>query len=190
MSLMFAGKERSPYAGMSDAEKDVIIAADELNTAVKAVELEADDLELDLLQAQDITNTAKVNTIVVNLQKKYGSRKLTKPEFMYEANYSESKTKDFLSIYGSFDIGLIALRIVADSNDNTLRDDNHKRLVQYLTQRYGGFLGVPVEHLELEVQEDHKIALPIAKKLMGLKPTAVVKFIPFEVVVDIIMESI
>ncbi len=187
---MFAGRDRGSYGGMSDGEKDVVIAVDKLNTAVEAVESEADDLELDLLQAQDVTDTAKAKAIHGNLIAKYGDRDLTKPEFMYESGYGESKTKDFLSIYGSFDKGLVALRIVADANDKTLRDDNHKRLVDYLTQRYGGFLGVPVEHLELEVQEDHKIALPIAKKLMGLQPTAVVKFIPFEVVADIIMEDV
>jgi len=188
--LSFAGKEREMYQGMSDAEKDVIIAADELNTAVKAVESEADDLELDLLQAQDVTDTAKAKTIHGNLIAKYGDRDLTKPEFMYESGYGESKTKDFLSIYGSFDKGLVALRIVADANDKTLREDNREKLLSYLTAKYSGYEGVPVEYIGSELLMDDKEALKLSKKAMGKHQATKIMFVDFSVVVDIIMESI
>jgi len=185
--LSFAGKERSPYSGMSDEMKDVIIAADELE---QKMEVLVTDAEIEAAQAEDKVHSIKVKKILDNLNKKYGDRLLTKPEFMYESGYGESKTKDFLAIYGSFDIGLIALRIVADAKDNAIRDDNHKRLTHYLSERYKGFQGVPIECLEMECQEDSKVVLKQAKKLMGLTPKARLEFVPATIVVDIIMEDL
>jgi len=185
--LSFAGKPRSPYAGMSDEMKDVIIAADELE---QKMEVLVTDAEIEATQAEDKVHSIKVKKILANLNKKYGDRLLTKPEFMYESGYGESKTKDFLSIYGSFDKDLIALRIVADTQDNAIRDDNHKRLSDYLTERYKGFQGVPIECLEMECQEDSKVVLKQAKKLMGLTPKARLEFVPATIVVDIIMEDL
>ena len=130
------------------------------------------------------------NTIVANLQKKYPDRDLTIPELMYELNYNQHKAKDFLQVIGKATVSNVAMMIVRDANDETIRDENFNRLLDYLTERYKSYIGCPVENLELETGIDHKISLPLAKKMMGLHPKSVVKFIPFEVVTQIIMESI
>lgn len=187
---------RKKYQGMSNAELDAELAAGNvesavngLESAVKAVESEAVDKEIELVQLKDTVHLAKANTILNNLNIKYPNRNLTRKEFMYESGYSESKTDDFLVIYGSFNQELIALRIVQDAKDKLREAQNHKRLIDYLTKRYSGFLGVPIEHLEMETQTSYKVVLPMAKKFMGLKPTSVIKFIPFETVASIIMED-
>jgi len=188
--LSYAGKKRSSYQGMSESELDAELAIGDIEIAAKKLESAVVNVEVEAMVAEDKAVNAKSNTIYNNLKAKYGDRDLTKPEFMYESGYGESKTKDFLAIYGSFDIGLIALRIVADANDETLRDDNHKRLTSYLETKYKAYIGIPIEYLEMECQESHKVVLPIAKKLMGLHSKSVVKFIPPEIVAQIVMESI
>ena len=190
MSLMYAGKPRSPYAGMSESELDAELAigdiesaAKKLESAVKAVESEADDLEDEVVDA-------KVDAIHGNLIAKYGSRDLTLPEMMYELNYNQHKAKDFLQVIGKATVSNVAMMIVRDANDETIRDDNFNRLLDYLTERYKAYIGCPIENLELETGIDHKIALPIAKKMMGLHPKSVVKFIPVDVIAKIIFEDI
>ena len=185
--MMFAGNDRGSYSGMSDAEKDVIIAADELK---QKLEIAVEEAEMEATQLEDEVVDAKVNTIVANLQKKYPDRDLTLPELMYELNYNQHKAKDFLQVIGRATVSNVAMMIVRDANDETLRDDNFNRLLDYLTERYKSYIGCPIENLELETGIDHKISLPIAKKMMGLHPKSVVKFIPVDVIAKIIFEDI
>ncbi len=177
---------RSPYSGMSDEMKDVIIAADELEQKMEVVVVDA---EIEAMELEDKSFDMKVSKIFKNLKKKYGIRDLTLVELQLEMGYTESKVLDFMKVYGNSHILLVSKIIVHDANDETARGENHKRLTNYLAEKYSGYEGIPTEHLEMETQTDYKVCLPMAKKLMELKPSAIVKFIPFEVVTDINMED-
>ncbi len=181
---------RSPYTGMSESELDAELAIGDIEIAAKKLESAVVNAEVEAMIAEDKVVNAKAKAIHGNLKAKYGERDLTKPELMYEMNYTESKAKDFISVYGHSNIELVAKIIVHDAMDSIARDDNHKRLTSYLEAKYKSYIGVPVEYLEMECQESHKVVLPIAKKLMGLSSKSVVKFIPPEIVAQIIMESI
>jgi len=173
---------------MTSNEKDTALAIYGLSDGVAALESAVTEEEIEALQMEDNLFYAKIKSKEQELKSKYGDV-LSMADFLLETKYCYSKGKEYLSFFGSLDSTIVAKTLVNDAEYKKVFDDGRERLLEYLTKRYSGYDGCPVENLELETQTEQKEALREAKKLMGVESRSKLDFIPLNIIVELIMED-
>ena len=179
---------REVYKGMTIEEISSELQLDAIESKVKKLEAVTTDIELDTLRLEDQVFDAKIKNKYQELKATYGEE-LTRNQFVELSGYSTVKANDYITAYGSYNTLTVAKTLINDSEYQMTLQASREKLIDYLNTRYSK-QGIPVEYLELECQEDSKVVLKQAKKLMGLTPKARLEFVPATIVVDIIMEDL